>query len=174
MTIDNDYFDLSGPEGLKAVFRNHATGIAIVTAADSDLKPIGFTASSVTALGSTPPLISLNISQGASSYPHVSTGKLVAVHTLDAQLLGLAQKLAGPKEERFLGDDFEIGPESVPIFMEASSVMVARVINKIEVESNAVVILALESAHVTRSCEQPLVYFQRGYHTIGDRLQDNF
>ncbi|MEZ7856628.1 MAG: flavin reductase family protein, partial [Aquiluna sp.] len=81
MTIDNDYFDLSGPEGLKAVFRNHATGIAIVTAADSDLKPIGFTASSVTSLGSTPPLISLNISQGASSYPHVSTGKLVAVHT---------------------------------------------------------------------------------------------
>ena len=98
----------------------------------------------------------------------------MAVHTLDAQLLSLAQKLAGPKEDRFLADDFEIGPESVPIFTEASSVMMARVINKIEVESNAVVILALESAHVTRICEQPLVYFQRGYHTIGDRLQDNF
>lgn len=174
MTIDNDYFDLSGPDGLKVVFRNHATGIALVTAADDDQNPIGFTASSVTSLGSRPPLISLNISQGASSYPHISTGKLVAVHTLDAQSLNLAQKLAGPKENRFLADDFEIGPESVPIFTDASSVLLARVINKIEIESNAVVILSLESAHLTRVCEQPLVYFQRGYHSIGDRLQDNF
>ncbi len=145
-----------------------------MTTSDCELNPVGFTTSSVTSLGSTPPLIYLNISQGASSYPHISTGKLVAVHTLDAQLLSLAQKLAGPKEDRFLADDFEIGPESVPIFTEASSVMMARVINKIEVESNAVVILALESAHVTRICEQPLVYFQRGYHTIGARLQANF
>jgi flavin reductase (DIM6/NTAB) family NADH-FMN oxidoreductase RutF len=174
MTIDNDYFDLSGPDGLKVVFRNHATGIAIVTAADGDRNPIGFTASSVTSLGSRPPLISLNISQGASSYPNISTGKLVAIHTLDAQSLNLAQKLAGPKENRFLDDDFEIGPESIPIFTDASSVMIARVINKIEVESNAVVILSLEGAHLTRVCDQPLVYFQRGYHTIGERLQDNF
>lgn len=174
MTIEPDYFDLSGPDALKTVFRNHATGIAIVTAADAAGEPIGFTASSVTSLGSNPPLVSLNIAQGSSSYAEITAGKLMAIHTLDAQSLELAIKLAGPRAERFVDGDFEVGPEATPIFKDASSILLARVLTKVEVESNAVVVLSVESAHQTRSCEQPLVYFQRGYHTIGERLKDNF
>lgn len=174
MTIEPDYFDLSGPDALKTVFRNHATGIAIVTAADSAGNPIGFTASSVTSLGSNPPLVSLNIAQGSSSYGEISTGKLMAIHTLDAQSLELAIKLAGPKENRFADQDFDSGPENTPILTASSSVLLARVLKKVEVESNAVVILSVESAHQTRSSSDPLVYFQRGYHTLGDRLKDNF
>ncbi|MDG2497162.1 MAG: flavin reductase family protein [Aquiluna sp.] len=174
MTIDTDYFDLTGSEALKAVFRNHATGISIVTSTDAEGNPIGFTASSVTSLGSVPPLVSLNIAQGASTYQHVRPGKLLAIHTLDADNLALAQKLAAGKEGRFADNDFGIGPESTPIFLDASSVLLARVVNKIEVEANALVVLSAESAHQTRSPKEPLVYFQRGYHTVGDRLIDNF
>ena len=174
MTIESDYFDLSGPDALKTVFRNHATGISLVTAADQTGNPIGFTASSVTSLGSNPPLVSLNIAQGSSTYPEVVPGKLMAIHTLDAESLELAIRLAGPKEQRFTDNNFSQGPEGTPIFTDASSVLLARVINKFEVASNAVVVLSAENAHLNRSCETPLVYFQRGYHTIGARLQDNF
>ena len=174
MTIETDYFDLSGSDALKTIFRNHATGIAIVTSSDGDGNPIGFTASSVTSLGSVPPLVSLNVAQGASTYQHIRPGKLMAIHTLDAENLELAQKLAEDKEQRFTGKDFEIGPESTPIFLAASSVLLVRVINKIEVEANAVVVLSAETAHQNRSSKEPLIYFQRGYHTVGPRLKDNF
>jgi len=174
MTIETDYFDLTGSEALKTVFRNHATGISIVTSTDGVGNPIGFTASSVTSLGSTPPLVSLNIAQGASSYQHIRPGKLMAIHTLDADNLALAEKLAGSKESRFVDKDFRVGPEGIPVFFNASSVLLVRVVNKIEVEANALVVLSAESAHERRSSKEPLIYFQRGYHTLGPRLKDNF
>ena len=174
MTIEHDYFDLTGSDALMTVFRNHATGIAIVTSTDSEGGPIGFTASSVTSLGSKPPLVSLNIAQGASTYQHIRPGKLMAIHTLDADNLPLAQQLAGSRESRFIDGEFEIGPENTPYFKLASSILLARVVNKMEVESNALVVLSAESAHQNRSPEEPLVYFQRGYHTVGTRLKDNF
>ena len=98
----------------------------------------------------------------------------MAIHTLDADNLALAEKLAGSKEIRFVDKDFRVGPEGIPVFFNASSVLLVRVVNKIEVEANALVVLSAESAHERRSSKEPLIYFQRGYHTLGPRLKDNF
>lgn len=172
MSNKNNEFNQVGTEALKSVFRNHASGIAIITALDHEGKPIGFTASSVTSLGSNPPLISFNIAQGSSSYPHLTPGKKVALHTLDSKTLGLAQRLAGDKDARFDGSE-ALGPFDLPIFPEAPAILIGEIRKRFEVESNAVVILdALEAR--TSVAESPLVYFQRGYHTIGERLAENY
>ena len=174
MNSENLAFELTGTEALKTVFRNHASGISVVTSSQDDGTPIGFTASSVTSLGSNPPLVSLNIAQGSSSYTHMCPGKLVSVHTLDRETLWLAQKMAGDKEQRFQDVEFQTGPESTPIFNQVPSVLLGRVRSRTEVESNAVIILDVERAMSFRETGTPLVYFQRGYHTLGERLQDNF
>ena len=174
MNSENLSFDLTGTEALKTVFRNHASGISVVTSSQDDGTPIGFTASSVTSLGSTPPLVSLNIAQGSSSYSHMCPGKLVSVHTLDSQTLWLAQKFAGDKAQRFTDVDFELGPEQTPIFNQVPAGLIGRVRSRVEVEANAVIILDVERAMSFRETATPLVYFQRGYHTLGERLQDNF
>lgn len=171
MTNDNEQFDQSGSEALKAVFRNHASGIAAITSLDDHGKPIGFTASSVTSLGSNPPLVSLNIAQGSSSYPHLVKGKKVALHTLDAATLPLAQRLAGDKSQRFDGSEVT-GPFGLPIFPEVPAILIAEVRERFEVEANAVVILDVIQARAGVA-QEPLVYFQRGYHTIGKLLADN-
>jgi flavin reductase (DIM6/NTAB) family NADH-FMN oxidoreductase RutF len=77
MTNDN----LLGADALKAAFRRHASGISIITGADEG-RPFGFTASSATSLGSNPPLVSLNIAQGSSSYPLMNKGRLLGLHVL--------------------------------------------------------------------------------------------
>ena len=166
-------FDLQGSEALKSVFRNHASGITVVTSATSEGDPIGFTASSVTSLGSNPPLISLNIAQGSSSYPHLRPGALVAIHTLDAGTLWLAEKMANSKEQRFTDVDFELTEDGLPVFTQVPSVLVAKVRSRTEVEANAMVVLDAISAQNFRNATEPLVYFQRGYHTLGLRLKDN-
>ena len=173
MNKENLSFELVGSDALKTVFRNHASGIAVVTAATDDGEPIGFTASSVTSLGSNPPLVSLNIAQGSSSYSHMCPGKLVALHTLDADTLWLAQKMAGDKVQRFVDVEFKIGPENTPIFTDVSAVLLARVRSRTEVEANAVIILDAVGAESFRVAQEPLVYFQRAYHTIGEKLKDN-
>lgn len=166
-------FDLTGSAALKAVFRNHASGITVVTSSTDAGIPIGFTASSVTSLGSNPPLVSLNISQGSSSYEHMHAGKLVAIHTLDSSTLWLAERMAADKEQRYAVKDFVVGPENAPIFTQVPAVLLARVRSITEIEANAVVILDALSSESFREATEPLVYFQRGYHTLGDRLKDN-
>lgn len=167
-----DFSKLQGSEALKATFRKHASGVAIVTSATDSGEPIGFTATSVTSLGSNPPLVTFNISQGASSYPHLSVGKLVAIHTLGTENLGLAQLMAGPKEHRFEGD-YQVGPENTPLFTDATAVLLARVRAKHEVENNAVVVLDAIEAFESNPAD-PLLYFQRGYLSVGPRLADNY
>ena len=172
MTNNSPAFDLAGADALKAAFRNHASGISVITALDVQGNPIGFTASSATSLGSNPPLVSLNVAQGSSSYPHLLPGRFIALHTLDSESLLLAQRFAGDKEGRFVGDELE-GPEGLPIVPQASSVLIGKIREKYEIESNAVVIIDALSASVMRTPEEPLVYFQRAYHAIGNKLADN-
>lgn len=166
-----DFSSLSGADALKAAFRRHASGVAVITSTTSSGDPIGFTATSVTSLGSNPPLVSFNIAQGSSSYPHLVPGRYVALHTLSVDNLELARRMAGPKEERFSGE-FALGPESTPLFQEASSILLGQVRAIHEVESNAVVILDALSAFENNEAK-PLLYFQRGYITSGERLADN-
>lgn len=173
MTSSSENFDLTGESALKAIFRNHASGIAVVTAKTEAGEPIGFTASSVTSLGSNPPLVSINIAQGSSSYPHLQIGTRLALHTTDAQTLDLAKRLAGPRETRFDGTEVS-GPFGLPIFEQCPSILIAHVVKRFEVESNAVLVLAVEDGIVNRVPEQPLVYFQRAWYTIGDKLGDNY
>jgi flavin reductase (DIM6/NTAB) family NADH-FMN oxidoreductase RutF len=172
MTNMPDFAKLQGADALKATFRRHASGVAIVTSSTSAGEPIGFTATSVTSLGSNPPLVTFNIAQGSSSYPHLTVGKLVAIHTLGTENLGLAQLMAGPKELRF-ADGFQVGPESTPLLTDATAILLARVRSKHEVENNAVVVLDALEAFENGPAE-PLLYFQRGYLTTGQRLADNY
>ncbi|MEY4740501.1 MAG: hypothetical protein RL402_26, partial [Actinomycetota bacterium] len=108
MTTESLKFPVIGSDALKTAFRMHASGVAIITSHDDDGNPIGFTATSVTSLGSNPPLVSFNIARGSSSYPQLIVGREVALHTLSAKNLELAQRMAGPKEERFTQGDFEL------------------------------------------------------------------
>ena len=172
MTTESLKFPLIGSDALKSTFRSHASGVAIITSHDDEGRPIGFTATSVTSLGSNPPLVSFNIARGSSSYPQLIVGREVALHTLCAKNLELAQRMAGPKEERFTGDDYEL-VDKLPIFTSASSVLIGRVRERFEVEANAVVVLDI--LHGTEPMDQarPLLYYQRGYLTATERLADN-
>ena len=172
MTIQPTDFNLIGSDALKAAFRRHASGVAIITSATKQGEPIGFTATSVTSLGSNPPLASFNIAQGSSSYEHLVPGVKVAIHVLKSQNLGLAQIMAGSKDQRFqnLPIDWIAG---VPVLAEAAAVIIGSVRTRLEVEANAVVVVDVESGFEGDDAE-PLLYFRRGYLTSGERLADNF
>ncbi|SCX12512.1 flavin reductase family protein [Candidatus Aquiluna sp. UB-MaderosW2red] len=174
MTNLDPTLPLEGSEALKAVFRMHASGVAIITSTNSDGEPIGFTASSVTSLGSRPPLASFNISQGSSSYPHLRIGKWVAIHALSDDSIQLAQRFAGLSKDRFVDLDYQTGPGNTPLLNGVSAVLVGKVRERFEVESNAVVVVDAITAEDYQRNKSPLIYFQRGYAAIGERLADNY
>lgn len=171
MSTNHQNFNLQGEEALKAVFRNHASGIAVVTARTQSGHAIGFTASSITSLGSNPPLVSLNIAQGSSSYSHLTVGTKIAIHTLDSGTLNLAKRMAGPREQRFDGSEAS-GPYNLPIFSECPAILLGEVRERFEVAANAVLVISGLEASASRIPEEPLVYFQRSWHSVGKKLSD--
>lgn len=154
-------FELTEAEALKAVFRKHLSGVAVITSKLAG-EPIGFTATSVTSLGATPPLVNFNVSRGASFYGALQPGELVAIHTLTANQEQLAIRMAGDRNERFATADWQWSEDGLPIFTDASAVLVARIRQSISIESNAVVICDALKAALGRG-GKPLGYFQRGY-----------
>ena len=150
-------------EALKNTFRHHASGVTVITLLDSEGKPAGFTATSVTSLGATPPLASFNVASGSSTWPSLCSATWVAIHTLGEDNKALAQKMATDHTKRFLDDDWTIGPKGLPIFPAASSVLIAGIREVHAVENNAVVIVDVVEGLASGIEQRPLLYFQRDY-----------
>ncbi len=149
-------------EALKNTFRSHASGVCVITLLDSDGNPVGFTATSVTSLGANPPLASFNVASGSSTWPSLCKATWVAIHTLGENNQALSMKMSTDHTKRFLDDDWQIGPKGLPIFPEATSVLIAAIREVHSVENNAVVIVDVVEG-LSGIEQRPLIYFQRGY-----------
>ena len=167
--MENFAVEKEPTEALRASFRLHASGVSVITLLDGEGKPAGFTATSMTSLGANPPLASFNVARGSSTWPSLQTGKYVAIHTLGERNLELAQRMAADHTLRFAKDDWQIGPFELPIFSDATSVLLGRIRDIHAVDNNAVVIVDILEGLV--GAEAPaLLYYQRRYMTPGKSL----
>jgi flavin reductase (DIM6/NTAB) family NADH-FMN oxidoreductase RutF len=88
------------PERFKQVFRNHPAGVVVVTV-DGGRGPAGFTATSLTSLSLSPPLVSFGISATASSWPHLEPAESAVVNFLGADQEDVARRFATSGIDRF-------------------------------------------------------------------------
>lgn len=167
--MDNFTSITDATESLRASFRLHASGVSVITLVDENGKPAGFTATSMTSLGANPPLASFNVASGSSSWPVLCKSKYAAIHTLGEKNLGLAQKMAADHTLRFADDDWKFGPKGLPIFTDATSVLIVEIREIHNVESNAVVIVNILEGMVGEPAPA-LLYYQRHYLTPGKLL----
>jgi flavin reductase (DIM6/NTAB) family NADH-FMN oxidoreductase RutF len=154
-------------EALKAAFRRHASGVAVITTNDPNGNPVGFTATSMTSLGSNPALVTFNVSRGASSWPALSVAKYVALHMLGSKNLNLAQKMAADNTKRFLDSDWQRSEFDLPVFDNVTAVLYGKVREFHSVEQNAVFIIEIVSG-ATGAEDKALLYNQRAYFTTSD------
>ena len=155
-------------DALKATFRLHASGVSILTFSSPQGEPVGFTATSVTSLGATPPLVSFNVARGSSSWVSLSKAEYVGLHTLGVENLELANRMAADHTKRFEPNDWSMGVRGVPVLNGVTSVLILKIRQIVEVESNAVVICDVVEGFVGVE-QSPLLYHQRNYVTV-DKL----
>jgi flavin reductase (DIM6/NTAB) family NADH-FMN oxidoreductase RutF len=154
-------------DALKAAFRRHASGVAVITTKSETGDPIGFTATSMTSLGANPAMVTFNVSQGSSSWPALSKATHLALHMLGAENLGLAKKMAEDQAQRFADSDWEFSEFGLPVFSAATAVLFVKVREFHLVEQNAVFISEVLSGKLG-SVDKGLLYFQRSYFTPAD------
>lgn len=103
----------ASPELLRSVFRQHAAGVAVITAAGE--RPVGFTATSLNSVAADPPLISFGVGTSSSSWPVVAEAEHIGVHILGEDQQELAATFARSGADRFgPSTDWRGGPEGVP------------------------------------------------------------
>lgn len=155
-------------EALKAAFRRHASGVAIITTKSESGDPVGFTATSMTSLGSNPAMVTFNVARGSSSWPALSKASHLALHMLGASNIELAKKMAEDHTKRFLDADWEFSEFGLPVFNEVTAVLFVKVRAFHEIEQNAVFITEVISGKLGAT-DKALLYNQRAYFTPADK-----
>ena len=154
-------------EALKAAFRRHASGVAIITTKSETGDPVGFTATSMTSLGSNPAMVTFNVARGSSSWSALSEASHLALHMLGSENLELARKMAEDHTKRFLGNDWEFSEFGLPVFKEVTAVLFVKVREFHSIEQNAVFITEVVSGKLGAN-DKALLYNQRSYFTPAD------
>ncbi|GHH72257.1 flavin-dependent reductase [Streptomyces sulfonofaciens] len=157
---------LDAPDLLRAVFRRHAAGVAVITAQGES--PVGFTATSLTSVSAEPPLISFGISMIASCWPVISTAEYVGVHILGEDQRELAATFARSGADRFASPTrWSAGPEGVPVLADVPAWLVCRIAGRVPAGDHHIV-LAEPLAGDHTGGGRPLLYHEGGFRTLRD------
>lgn len=157
----------ASPDLLRSVFRQHAAGVAVITAQGSS-GPVGFTATSLVSVSAEPPMLSFGIGTGASSWPAVSAAEHVGVHILGEHQLDLATTFARSGADRFgAGTRWYEGPEGVPVLDGTLAWLVCRVAARVPAGDHRIV-LAEAVVGDPAGAGRPLLYHQGRFNALRD------
>ncbi len=152
------------PEQYKAVFRQHAAGVAVVTLAGGR-GPVGFTATSVISVSAAPPLLAFSIDSASSSWPALAEASTLVVNFLADDQADVSARFAARGVDRFAGGGWTTLPTREPVLDGALSWVRGRVVQRTPVGTSFLVSLRA-LAHGTRPDVAPLVYRDRAYYGL--------
>lgn len=153
------------PDDFRTAFRRHPSGVVVITA-DAGSGPVGFTATSLTSVSLTPPLISFGIASRASSWPHVRESRTVVVNFLGVSQEPVARRFATSGVDRFAAPiRWHRLAGGEPALDDASGRLLSSVEAILPVGDHQVVIAKVVDAQFL-SDEEPLVYRDGGYHRV--------
>ncbi|KRD02214.1 MULTISPECIES: flavin reductase family protein [unclassified Streptomyces] len=158
---------LASPDLLRSVFRRHAAGVAVITAAAPN-GPVGFTATSLSSVSAEPPMLSFGIGTGASSWPAVSRARHVGVHILGEHQQELAATFARSGADRFGPPTaWHEGPEGVPVLDGVLAWLVCRVVTRVPAGDHRIVLAEVVLGD-PEGAGRPLLYHQGRFTALRD------
>ncbi|GAA2473379.1 hypothetical protein GCM10010406_06480 [Streptomyces thermolineatus] len=159
--LDGAAFDAAR---LREAFRQHAGGVAVITAADG--RPVGFTATSLSSLSARPPLLSFGMGTASSSWPVLAGADFVGVHVLAEDQEETAALFARSGADRFAAPTrWHEGPHGVPVLEGVLAWMVCRIVARIPAGDHHLVV-ARPVAGETGAPGRPLLYHQGGFNVL--------
>jgi flavin reductase (DIM6/NTAB) family NADH-FMN oxidoreductase RutF len=161
------------PDEYKTLFRGHPGGVAVITA-DVGNGPVALTATSVSSVSASPPLLVFSISSQSSAAPVLSEAATVVVHLLDSDDLGIAQLGSTSGVDRFA--DPELWSRLVtgePVYRGVRAWVRCAIIDRMDAGGSTVIAAHALQASVDRdiapgAAGDALVYHNRNWHRLGE------
>ncbi|MCX4825081.1 flavin reductase family protein [Streptomyces sp. NBC_01142] len=154
------------PDLLRSVFRQHAAGVAVITAQGE--RPVGFTATSLNSVAAEPPLISFGVGTSSSSWPVLARAEHIGVHILGEHQQELATTFARSGADRFAPPTrWDSGPEGVPVLDGVLAWLVCRVIARVPAGDHRIVVAEVVVGDPA-GAGRPLIYHQGRFNRLRD------
>lgn len=129
----------------------------------------GFTASAVTSVTDTPPILLVCANRKNDSYPAMRQNGVLCVNTLTPSQEDLSPLFAGMTEHK---DDARFGMHSwrtmetgAPVLDDAVAAFDCRITQIVEVGTHDVFFCSVEAVRIG-SAHEGLIYYGRGYHRV--------
>lgn len=152
-------------EGLKAAFRTHPAGVAIITASTPD-GPVGLTASSVSSVAVDPAAIVFSVTRATGSAGAILSAATFVVHLIDDEHSALAQLFAVSGADRFTPEQqWSALPTGEPYLPAARAALRCRALQTVPVGTSTVVIAEVLEV-ITGPQGRPVVYIDRRFHAL--------
>ena len=152
-------------EALKAAFRTHPAGVAIITASTPD-GPVGLTASSVASVAVDPAAIMFSVTRATGSAGAILSADTFVVHLIDDEHSALAQSFATSGADRFTPEQGWTALDTgEPHLDTARAALRCRALHTIAVGTSTVVIAEVLEV-LTGTQGRPLVYVDRRFHAL--------
>ena len=158
-------------EELKDLFVLFPTGVTVVTAIDSGGTPTGLTAGSFAGVSLDPPLMGLSIKNTSRTLTAIRAQGSFGVHILgdwQADVAGQFGREAGT--DKFAGVPYQIDHRGVPCLEGCLRSITCDLEEEFQGGDHSIVlgrIVELNSTGLDRATGNPLVFFDRRFHSLG-------
>jgi flavin reductase (DIM6/NTAB) family NADH-FMN oxidoreductase RutF len=155
------------PDQLRAVMRQWATGVALVTVGN-EKHAHGMTVNSLTSISLEPPLILVSMERSTRTHRMALEFGHFAVTILHSHQRELSEIFAGrtsDNDDRFKGIETRTTPSGIPIPADSLGVLDCRIDRTITAGTHSVFFARVEYAQVSGD-EPPLLYFNRAYRKL--------
>ncbi|GAB2551827.1 flavin reductase family protein [Leucobacter ruminantium] len=154
-----------GADALKRAFREHPTGVALITAQTPD-GPVGLTASSVASVGIDPPAVSFSVTRATGSAGGILGADSYLIHLLDGRHADIAGSFAVSGSERFTErQGWRALPTGEPYLPDTRVALRCRTLHSLGVGSSVIVVAEVLGAEFGEAAE-PMVYLDRAFRSL--------
>jgi len=158
MTFDSTAF--------RRALGSFATGVAVVTARDTEGVNRGITVNSFSSVSLEPPLILFCLDREAMSYEIFRQAESFAVNVLGEHQHELSVRFATAAIDKWEGVAHDIWPGDLPVLRGCLANLACRRETLYEGGDHVIIVGRVERLQEAAD-RDPLVYFQSGYRTIG-------
>src|SRR4029079_17794706 len=146
------------PRDFRNALGTYATGVTIITAADSDGKPSGLVCNSFASVSLNPPLVLWSLVVYSSSLTIFQNASHFTVNVLGASQQALASKFAKSSDDKFTDVDWTPGLGGAPVLAESVANFQCRSVNRYYGGDHVIFLGAVEA--YTYSVREPLLFAQ--------------
>lgn len=154
------------PEYFKEAMRNLVSGVTVISTRGDDGQLLGLTASSLTSVSLTPPLILFCLNSKSHSLNPIQTGKKFAISLLSEEQEDIARHFASSNINKFAEIDYTIGEFSFCPLINGANFWIECHLHADHDGGDHRIIIGKVENLIAGKQKRPLAYYNRDYRKL--------